>query len=193
MTTEYVKNEELLEEFKIWREQWRVLSNYDQNLKPPPTEYITKAILSIPENYSRVPKFYGYTYRDDMVNAARLALFENFWKFDPEISQKPFSFMTQICYFTFITFITKERKQSYIKYVSVNDFIEGMGDNLDNEEQDIRANVKQMFEKHYNESLVAHHDGTVTKIKKHNAIIENSIENLLCPGFDPKELLKEMP
>ncbi len=193
MATEYVKNEELLAEFVKWREDWKALSNFDMNKKPPPSEFMTKAFLEIPVNFSRTPKFYGYTYRDEMCADATAALLENFWKFDPKISQKPFSFLTQICYFTFITFITKERKQSYIKYVSVNDFLTNAGEILDAEENDIKENVQQTFARHYNESLVAHHDGTVAKIKKHNSIIENSIENLLCPDFNPEELKKEIP
>jgi len=39
-----------------------------------------------------------------------------FRNFDPNISQNPFSYFTQITYFAFIRRIGKEKKQAYIKY-----------------------------------------------------------------------------
>ena len=186
----YIENEKLVEEFLIWREKWKELSNYNVDVQPPPSDYMVKAFVEIPVRFARTPKFNGYTYKDDLISAATFAILRYFWKFDPEISKNAFSFLTQITYFTFIAEIAKERKESYIKYVATNDFMAKVGD-FSLEDENVQENVAALMAKHYNESMVAHHDGTVNKIKKHNKVIENSIENLICPGFDKNDYLKE--
>lgn len=194
--TDYIKNELLLAEFLEWRERWKKHSDMNPDDLPAPSDYMIKAFVEIPTRYARSPKFNGYTYKDDLVSAATLAILRYYWKFDPEVSKNPFAFLTQISYFTFIAEIARERKESYIKYVTTNDFLtraesEGL---LDNEDLKlIGENPEAMLNRHYNESLVKHHDGTVAKIKKHNKAVSESIENLICPDFDAEALLKEMP
>lgn len=189
----YVENEKLLEEFIVWRQQWKEHSNMDKDNLPPPSDYMVRAFVEIPSRYSRTPKFNGYTYKDDLISAATYALLKYFWKFDPEVSKNPFAFLTQITYYTFISEIQKERKESYIKYVSTNDFLMRAEGHLEEEEEsNIQENAAAMFNRHYNESLVAHHDGTAAKIKKHNKIVENSIERFLCPDYDAEALKKEI-
>lgn len=190
----YIENDRLLEEFIVWRQAWKELSDMDLKRQPPPTDYMVKAFMEIPERFARTPKFNGYTYKEDLVGQAIYAILRYFWKFDPEVSKNPFAFLTQIAYFTFIAEISKERKESYVKYVSTNDFLAtGEGQFEEEELKEIQENTSAMFNRHYNESLVAHHDGTVSKIKKHNKIVENSIERLICPDYDPEELKKDLP
>lgn len=193
-TNNYINNERLLKEFLEWRAAWKELSDMDPAILPPPSEYMVKAFIEIPKRYSRSPKFYSYTYIEDLISAATLAIMRYYWKFDPEISANPFAFLTQVTYFTFIAEIAKERKESYIKYVQTNDFLTRGEGLLDEEDiKMIAENVAAITGKHYNESMVAHHDGTVAKIKKHNKIVEESIENLICPEYNAEELKKDLP
>lgn len=190
----YINNETLLKEFLEWRQKWQEYSNMDPELLPPPSKYMVEAFIEIPKRYSRSPKFYSYTYREDLISAATLAILRYYWKFDPEVSKNPFAFLTQIAYFTFIAEIAKERKESYIKYVQTNDFLLRGEDLIDEDDRkQIIENTEAIFGRHFNESLVKHHDGTVAKIKKHNKAIDESIENLICPEFNADELKKELP
>ena len=194
ITKDYINNARLLTEFLEWRERWKNLSDMDPEMLPEPSEYMVKAFVEIPTRYARAPKFNGYTYKDDLISAATLAILKYYWKFDPNVSQNPFAFLTQIAYFTFIAEIAKERKESYIKYVQTNDFLtRGEGQFDEDDLKLIGENSFAITNRHYNESLVAHHDGTVAKIKKHNKTIEDSIENLICPDFDAEALKKELP
>lgn len=187
----YADNERLLKEYKEWREIWEKKNGKDLNDIPPPTKYMSEVFLELPRRFARVPKYSGYTYKEDLMSCATLAMCRYFWKFDPEISEHPFSFLTQICYFSFIAEIAKERKESYIKYVQTNEFLARGGDLFEGEDKEVKEKVDAILAKHYNESLVAHHDGTVAKIKKHNKTIENSIENLICSDFDAEKLKKD--
>lgn len=189
----YIQNEQLLEEFIVWRQKWKEYSDMDKEHLPPISDYMARAFIEIPTRYSRSPKFNGYTYKDDLISAAIYAILKYFWKFDPEISNNPFAFITQIAYFTFIAEIQKERKESYIKYVTTSDFLTRAEGLLEAEEEaTIQENVSAMFTRHYNESLVAHHNGTVAKNKKHNKIVENSIERFICPDYNAEELKKDL-
>ena len=193
-SSNYINNDQLLEEFIVWRQAWKELSDMDPEIKPPPSDYMVKAFIEIPTRFIHTPKFNGYTYKDDLIGQAIYAILKYYWKFDPEVSKNPFAFLTQIAYYTFISEIQKERKESYVKFVSTNDFLQrGEGQFSEEEQQMVQENTSTIFNRHYNESLVAHHDGTVNRIKKHNKIVENSIENLLCPDYDPEELKKELP
>ena len=60
--------------------------------------------------------FINYHFREEMVGDAIENCLMYASNFDPAKSKNPFSYFTQIIYYAFLRRITKEKKQSYIKY-----------------------------------------------------------------------------
>lgn len=59
--------------------------------------------------------FIGYSYRDDMVMDGVETCIKYIRKFDPNKTKNPFSYFTQVCFYSFIQRIKTEKKQSYVK------------------------------------------------------------------------------
>lgn len=103
----------------------KALVEYKELLKTKPDaripEYIGKCILDIANRFATRPNFYGYSFRDEMVSDAVENCMQYLTNFDPEKSNNPFAYFTQISYFAFLRRIQREKKQSYIKHQLVKD------------------------------------------------------------------------
>ena len=84
--------------------------------KPPVTNYIGECFLKIANHLSYRPNFINYTFRDDMISDGIENCLQYLDNFNPEKSNNPFAYFTQIIYYAFIRRIQKEKKQSNIKY-----------------------------------------------------------------------------
>jgi len=85
--------------------------------KPPPvTNYIGECFLKIANHLSYRPNFINYTFRDDMISDGIENCLQYLKNFNPDKSNNPFAYFTQIIYYAFIRRIQKEKKQSNIKY-----------------------------------------------------------------------------
>ena len=114
---EYINNKDFLDalvEYKKLREEAKL--NGKQEPRTP--EYIGECFLKIAENLSHLPKFINYTYREDMIGDGIENCLMYFGNFDPEKSENPFAYFTQIVYYAFLRRIQKEKKQTYVKYKS---------------------------------------------------------------------------
>ena len=58
------------------------------------------------------PNFINYTYRDDMISDGIENCLQYLDNFDPDKSNNPFAYFTQIIYYAFIRRIQKEKKQT---------------------------------------------------------------------------------
>jgi len=86
-------------------------------LPPPPIpNYIGECFMKIAEGLSHKPNFINYTYRDEMMSDGIENCLMYFDNFDPNNSKNPFAYFTQIIYFAFLRRISKEKKQTYVKY-----------------------------------------------------------------------------
>jgi|SaaInlV_165m_DNA_2_1040747.scaffolds.fasta_scaffold34225_2 hypothetical protein len=159
---------------------------------PKVSSYICECIMKISEGLSYRPNFINYTYRDDMVSDGieNCLLYIN--NFNPDKSDNPFSYFTQIIYFAFIRRIQKEKKQLYIKYKSIysSNALEsdGMNDNdvtsvkdsyLDYI-RDNRSNIDKFlyeFEKFQEDKRISRNSVKPVKLKKSEKHNENSIDN----------------
>jgi hypothetical protein len=84
--------------------------------KPPPvTNYIGECFLKIANHLSYRPNFINYTFRDDMISDGIENCLQYLDNFNPEKSNNPFAYFTQIIYYAFIRRIQKEKKQTTIK------------------------------------------------------------------------------
>lgn len=83
---------------------------------PPIPNYIGECFMKIAEGLSHKPNFINYTYRDEMISDGIENCLMYFANFDPAKSKNPFAYFTQIIYFAFLRRISKEKKQTYVKY-----------------------------------------------------------------------------
>lgn len=111
----YVDNQKFLEDIVNYKK--RCVDAKTAGLdKPRVTEYCGKCIWLITENLARKPRFMNYSYIDEMKSDAIENCFLYFDNFNPEISQNPFAYFTQIIYYAFHRRISKEEKNRYIIY-----------------------------------------------------------------------------
>lgn len=76
---------------------------------------LAKYLYMIAERYSYSSSFSGYSFREDMVSFAVVNLCTNWYKFNPERSQNPFSFFTTASYRSFLQYIGEEARQRNIR------------------------------------------------------------------------------
>ncbi len=84
--------------------------------KPYVTDYIARCFLQIAQRLSFRPNFINYTYKDDMISDGLENCLAYMHNFNPDKSNNPFAYFTQIIYYAFLRRIQKEKKQQYVKY-----------------------------------------------------------------------------
>jgi DNA-directed RNA polymerase specialized sigma subunit len=89
--------------------------------KPPVTNYIGECFLKIANHLSYRPNFINYTFRDDMISDGIENCLQYLDNFNPEKTNNPFAYFTQIIYYAFIRRIQKEKKQVIIKQRMIAD------------------------------------------------------------------------
>lgn len=124
----YVNNKELLEALIQYRA--RVETDFIQKHqreptkedrakhwegKPPITNYLGECFLKIATHLSFKPNFVNYIFKDDMISDGIENCVQYIHNFDPEKSQNPFAYFTQIIHYAFLRRIQKEKKQLEIK------------------------------------------------------------------------------
>lgn len=110
----YVNNKEFLAALIDYRHMVLVAKNKDQP-KPKVPEYIGECFLKIATHLSYRPNFVNYMFKDDMICDGIENCLQYIDNFDPEKSQNPFAYFTQIIYFAFLRRIQREKKQLDIK------------------------------------------------------------------------------
>jgi DNA-directed RNA polymerase specialized sigma subunit len=110
----YVNNKEFLAAMVEYK---KIVNKAKRNkLKNPPVpDYIGECFLKIANHLSYRPNFINYTYRDDMISDGIENCLTYLNNFNPEKSNNPFAYFTQIIYYAFVRRIQKEKKQVIIK------------------------------------------------------------------------------
>ena len=111
----YVNNKEFLAAMTEYRNACIESENSGEE-KPPVTNYIGECFLKIANHLSYRPNFINYTFRDDMISDGIENCLQYLKNFNPDKSNNPFAYFTQIIYYAFIRRIQKEKKQTNIKY-----------------------------------------------------------------------------
>jgi len=83
---------------------------------PQVTNYIGQSILLICNNLAKKPNFSGYTYKQDMISDGIHDCIAAVDNFNPDKTNNPFAYFTQIAWNAFLRRIQKEKKQTYIKH-----------------------------------------------------------------------------
>ena len=115
----YVNNKEFLAEMIKYKEMCAKAEKRGRR-KPPITNYMGECFLKIANHLSYRPNFINYTFKDDMISDGIENCLQYVSNFNPEKSNNPFAYFTQIIYYAFIRRIQKEKKQAEIKQKLLN-------------------------------------------------------------------------
>ena len=110
----YVSNKDFLVAMKEYKKKCLAAEKRGRR-QPPISDYIGECFLKIANHLSYRPNFINYTYKEDMISDGIENCLQYVSNFDPEKSNNPFAYFTQIIYFAFIRRIQKEKKQVTIK------------------------------------------------------------------------------
>jgi hypothetical protein len=116
----YVNNKEFFEAMVEWKDLVNEAENSGES-RPPINEYIGECFIKIAEHLAYKPNFMNYSYKEEMIGDGIENCIMYAHNFDPSKSKNPFSYFTQIIYYAFLRRIEKEKKQSYIKFKSLQE------------------------------------------------------------------------
>lgn len=133
--------------------------------EPPIPNYVGECLYKIATRLSLKPNFINYTYRDEMISDGLENCVNYLNNFDPEKSDNPFAYFTQIIYYAFLRRIEKEKKHLYIKQKTLENF--------------------------YFEGLLADQAIDDDNGKPVNVDLDNVYMNNLVEAFDEKQLKKQ--
>ena len=117
----YVDNAVFLEAMIEYKKQYYTSKDNDEEL-PIISEYLGSVFLKIAQRLSFRPNFINYAFKDDMISDGIENCLHYIHNFNPEKSNNPFAYFTQIIYYAFIRRIQKEKKQLYIKFKSMQNY-----------------------------------------------------------------------
>ena len=147
----YVDNKKFLEAMVEYREKCRVAEEKNKK-KPDVTNYIGECFLKIANHLSYRPNFINYTYRDDMISDGIENCLQYMSNFNPEKSNNPFAYFTQIIYYAFIRRIQKEKKQMLVKSKLIaNAGIENMMDQLAGDDTQYQSQMLEFLQRNSKE------------------------------------------
>jgi len=113
--------------------------------RPKIPEYIGECIYKIATRLATNRNFSSYSYKDEMIADGIEVCIRYLHNFNPEKSNNPFSYFTQIIYYAFLQRISKEKKQAYIRAKSFeNSAI--MNTMVDDGNSPYFTNLQQMYE-----------------------------------------------
>jgi len=110
----YVNNKEFLSALIDYRcAVARAEANGDP--KPQIPRYIGECFLKIANHLSFKPNFVNYMFKEDMISDGIENCVQYIHNFNPEKSQNPFAYFTQIIHYAFLRRIQREKRQLEIK------------------------------------------------------------------------------
>lgn len=143
----YVNNKEFLQLLIDYRAK---VAEAEKNGKKRPVvpDAIGGVFIRIANRLATKNNFSSYTYKDEMIGDGIENCITYVLNFDPEKSDNPFAYFTQIIYNAFIRRIQREKKQTYLRFKSLensrmfdklsetqdhesqSDFVEYFGENI---------------------------------------------------------------
>jgi hypothetical protein len=169
----YINNPDFLKALIEYRDACN-LSKEQGKEDPPIPNYIGECFFKIADHLSRKPNFISYSFRDEMIGDGIENCLMYFRNFNPDKSNNPFAYFTQIIYYAFLRRIQKEKKQLYVKYKATEQF--GILDEFEMFE-DGDGNMRQ-FQLYDNISEFIHTFEETKRKKKESKLkgLENFIE-----------------
>lgn len=130
----------------------------EEKQKPKVSEYIGQSILLICNNLAKKPNFSGYTYKQDMISDGIIDCIAAVDNFNPDKTNNPFAYFTQIAWNAFLRRIQKEKKQTYIKHKNYENNVL--------HEENWEHSTPQLKTNEYSDEVVRSYENKLIKIKK---------------------------
>lgn len=165
MKKNYVNNADLLKEMKIYVEKYSIAKSKNEEF-PKVSNYIGECILLIANRLANKPNFSGYSFKEEMISDGIENCLMYLHNFNPEKSNNPFAYFTQIIKFAFIRRIQKEKKQHYVK---IKNF-----ENLQLTDMIINNELKTVDLNDISHSFVKDYENQLT-VKKKPSTVANSV------------------
>ena len=147
----YVDNKKFLVAMTEWRLKYDKAEKAKRK-QPVVTNYIGECFLKIANHLSYRPNFINYTYRDDMISDGIENCLQYMSNFNPNKSNNPFAYFTQIIYYAFIRRIQKEKKQQDVKAKLIaNSGAEMMMDSLVGDDAQYKNQMLDFLQKNVKE------------------------------------------
>ena len=147
----YVDNKKFLEAMIEHRDKCEKAEKRGRK-KPEVTNYIGECFLKIANHLSYRPNFINYTFRDDMISDGIENCLQYMDNFNPDKSNNPFAYFTQIIYYAFIRRIQKEKKQIQIKSKLIaNTGVENMMDQLQGDDAQYQSQLLDFLQRNLKE------------------------------------------
>jgi hypothetical protein len=108
--------------------------------KPRVPTYIGECIWQIASRLATKPNFSGYSYKEDMIMDGVENCLLYMHNFNPEKTENPFAYFTQIIWYAFLRRIAKEKKQMYIRYKSSQSML-SMGGTYEGDEVELHLST----------------------------------------------------
>jgi len=144
--------------------------------KPQVSNYIGQSILLICNNLAKKPNFSGYTYKQEMISDGIIDCIAAVDNFDPDKTNNPFAYFTQIAWNAFIRRIHKEKKQAYIKHKNFEN--SGIMDELYDQQEG--SHTIQVKHNEYSDDIIRSFESKLIKnIKKNKIGLEKFAEEIL--------------
>ncbi len=110
----YVNNKMFFEALVDFKEKVLYAKSKDKP-RPQPSTYIGSCIMKIATHLSHKPNFTNYTFKEEMISDGIENCLQYIDNFNPEKSNNPFAYFTQIIYYAFLRRIQKEKKQTHVR------------------------------------------------------------------------------
>jgi hypothetical protein len=135
----YVNNRDFLDALIQYKADCTVAEDTGDELPRVP-DYIGTCIYQIATRLATKPNFSGYTYKEDMISDGIENCLLYIRNFNPDKSQNPFAYFTQIIWYAFLRRIAKEKRQMYIRFKSSQSML-ASGGTYTGEEVDLYLNT----------------------------------------------------
>lgn len=118
----YVNNKELYEEYQRYFAKKNKALEEGKEI-PPLSEKIGAAIIQIATRRCNSRQFVGYSnnWKEELISHAIMTATIRGHNFNPEKSNNPFAYLTQICNNAILEQLKKEKRQLYIKYKGIEE------------------------------------------------------------------------
>lgn len=165
----YINEEALYDEMLKWKKQLEI----DEKTQMP--EPVAKAVMLIANNLAKRYNFNGYTstWKDEMIGDAIEYCLRYLKNFDPYKYNKPYSYITQICYNAFKQRLKKEKKALTVKYKVFTEQAMDFDEDPDNNEHSMNyeyylSMVERVSE--YENNLNSKREEKETKSRNHQIL-----------------------
>lgn len=165
----YVNNKRLYEVICEYQKKCEE-SKANNKQSPPIPSYIGEAILLIATNLSNKSSFFAYSYKDEMISDGVENALLYLHNFNPEKTNNPFAYFTQIIKFAFIRRIEKEKKQHYIKIKNLGMMY------IENANDDAFNVTAEKFSNEIADEFVKTFEDRLTNKKKQTKLVANNIQ-----------------